>query len=197
RAQLHPFEPLRAWSFPWASSETSYFNVDLGIAATDEMTPEEIAPWLEAGLPPVVEHNARASGTDIAGYLTESPGFSAWVLDRGTIYQTYHTTAPGPRLLMGCSGILDRAPKGRGGARGRVRTRSRTAPGGGRAVEAIAPPRGELSDAWLARDLSGLEFNRRVLQEALDERNPLLERVKFLAIFSSNLDEFFMKRIAL
>jgi polyphosphate kinase len=51
--------------------------------------------------------------------------------------------------------------------------------------------------AWLDRDLSWLEFNRRVLQEALDARNRLLERVKFLAIFSSNLDEFFMKRMAL
>jgi polyphosphate kinase len=46
------------------------------------------------------------------------------------------------------------------------------------------------------RDLSWLDFNERVLAEALDERTPLLERVKFLAIFSSNLDEFFMKRIA-
>ena len=56
---------------------------------------------------------------------------------------------------------------------------------------------GELAVAWLDRDLSWLEFNRRVLREALDERTPLLERVKFLAIFSSNLDEFFMKRMAL
>ncbi len=55
----------------------------------------------------------------------------------------------------------------------------------------------ELEQTWIDRDLSWLEFNRRVLQEAFDERNPLLERVKFLAIFSSNLDEFFMKRIAL
>ena len=53
-----------------------------------------------------------------------------------------------------------------------------------------------LSTVWIDRDLSWLEFNRRVLAEALDERTPLLERVKFLAIFSSNLDEFFMKRMA-
>ncbi|MCC9607186.1 polyphosphate kinase 1 [Blastopirellula sp. JC732] len=52
-------------------------------------------------------------------------------------------------------------------------------------------------DAWFDRDLSWLEFNRRVLQQALDDRTPLLERVKFLAIFTSNLDEFFMKRLAL
>jgi polyphosphate kinase len=53
-----------------------------------------------------------------------------------------------------------------------------------------------LAPVWIDRDLSWLEFNRRVLAEALDERTPLLERVKFLAIFSSNLDEFFMKRMA-
>jgi polyphosphate kinase len=49
----------------------------------------------------------------------------------------------------------------------------------------------------LDRDLSWLEFNQRVLHEAEDDRTPLLERVKFLAIVSSNLDEFFMKRIGL
>ena len=64
------------------------------------------------------------------------------------------------------------------------------------AVSSVAPARG-LGAAAVDRDLSWLEFNRRVLQEALDERTPLLERVKFLAIFSSNLDEFFMKRMAL
>jgi len=50
--------------------------------------------------------------------------------------------------------------------------------------------------AYLNRDLSWVEFNRRVLQEAQDQHNPLLERAKFLAIVSSNLDEFMSVRVA-
>ena len=48
---------------------------------------------------------------------------------------------------------------------------------------------------YLNRELSELAFQRRVLHEAVDDRNPLLERVKFLAIFTQNMDEFFMKRV--
>jgi polyphosphate kinase len=49
---------------------------------------------------------------------------------------------------------------------------------------------------YINRELSLLEFQRRVLEEAQDDRNPLLERVKFLAIFGSNMDEFFMLRVS-
>ncbi len=49
---------------------------------------------------------------------------------------------------------------------------------------------------YLSRELTWLEFNDRVLHEAMDRRTPLLERLKFMGIFSSNLDEFFMVRIA-
>ncbi|MDS4071446.1 MAG: polyphosphate kinase 1 [Candidatus Competibacter sp.] len=67
-------------------------------------------------------------------------------------------------------------------------------------VEAVAPATPPAFDLdapewYLNRELTWLAFNRRVLHEAQDERTPLLERVKFLAIVGSNLDEFFMKRI--
>ncbi|MDZ4722222.1 MAG: polyphosphate kinase 1 [Roseiflexaceae bacterium] len=65
-------------------------------------------------------------------------------------------------------------------------------------IEPVATESQNTADGprYFNRELSWLEFNGRVLEEAMDERHPLLERVKFLAIFSTNLDEFFMIRVA-
>jgi polyphosphate kinase len=65
------------------------------------------------------------------------------------------------------------------------------------AVGIASPPQFDLGDSqwYLNRELTWLEFNQRVLHEAEDARTPLLERLKFIAIVSANLDEFFMKRI--
>jgi predicted dithiol-disulfide oxidoreductase (DUF899 family) len=97
---------------PRASSANSQFNVDLGYSITAEQSRAWVAQN-RGSLPPIVERNASSSGTDIAGYLTESPGFSAFVLDDGVVYQTYQTWWRGLEFLMGYYPILDRTPKGR------------------------------------------------------------------------------------
>ncbi len=66
------------------------------------------------------------------------------------------------------------------------------------ATNDTAPAGSDFSDSrlYLHRELSQLQFNIRVLDQALDERTPLLERLKFLLVFSSNMDEFFEIRVA-
>jgi len=56
---------------------------------------------------------AEASGTDVAGYVSEGPGLSAYALSNGTVYRTYVTTARGLEHAMAYYGLQDRTPMGR------------------------------------------------------------------------------------
>ena len=119
-----PFEKLRGykrrmgWKIPWVSASPGDFNFDLGFSQTEEQSREAVAQISLPGqdvdaFPPIVESNARASGTDVAGYLTESPGFSAFVRQGDDVYHSYSTTWRGLEFVMTYYGILDHAPKGR------------------------------------------------------------------------------------
>ncbi|HVA80790.1 MAG TPA: polyphosphate kinase 1 [Candidatus Binataceae bacterium] len=91
-----------------------------------------------------------------------------------------------------------RAAEADGAAPSRAASELRAIPGAGDpAASALVRIDSDLSapELFLNRELTWLAFNHRVLEQALDARNPLLERMKFLAITASNLDEFFMKRI--
>lgn len=112
--KLQAYKHRMGWRIPWLSTEHTDFNFDMGFSHTPEAGREVVAAMAGTGLPPIVEHNARASGTDAAGYMTESPGFSSFVLEDGVVYHTYTTTWRGLEFVMGYYPILDHAPKGRG-----------------------------------------------------------------------------------
>jgi predicted dithiol-disulfide oxidoreductase (DUF899 family) len=111
--RLQAYKRRMGWSFPWVSSADSDFNFDLGVSYTDEEVREGMGPIIEGDTPPVLSHLASASGTDVAGYLSEGPGFSAFAVADGVVYHTYSTYARGLEFLMGYYPILDRAPLGR------------------------------------------------------------------------------------
>jgi predicted dithiol-disulfide oxidoreductase (DUF899 family) len=121
--KLQAYKHRMGWSFPWVSTARTDFNFDLGFSFTEAQAREAVAqmrptglakrPGTGTGLPPIVEHNAASTGTDVVGYLTESPGFSTFVRDDGAVYHTYSTTWRGLEFLMGYYPILDHAPKGR------------------------------------------------------------------------------------
>jgi predicted dithiol-disulfide oxidoreductase (DUF899 family) len=111
--RLQAYKRRMGWSFPWVSSADSDFNFDFGVSYTDEQVREGMGATLEGDTPPIFSHLASATGTDIAGYLSEGPGFSAFALDEGAVYHTYSTYARGLEFLMGYYPILDRTPMGR------------------------------------------------------------------------------------
>jgi predicted dithiol-disulfide oxidoreductase (DUF899 family) len=107
--RLLDYRRRMGWSFDWVSTADSDFHRDLGFVHTEE----ELKPFLEGEIPPTVERMAKASGTDVAGYVAEGPGLSAYALSDGTVYRTYVTTARGLEPAMGYYGLLDRTPMGR------------------------------------------------------------------------------------
>jgi len=109
--KLQAYKRRMGWSVPWVSSANTDFNFDLGVS----FTPEQVRGFLAPGatLPPIVAQNAAATGTDVAGYLSESPAVSVFTRHDGVVYQTYATTWRGVEFLMGYYPILDRVPEGR------------------------------------------------------------------------------------
>jgi predicted dithiol-disulfide oxidoreductase (DUF899 family) len=128
-----PLEKLLAyrrrmgWSFNWASSYDNDFNFDFGVSAAEK--PHKVAPPFMANevaavpylsdpqvrdsLPPIAAQNASACGTDLIGYFSEGHGFSVFVREGDSVYQSYSTHARGTEFLMSFYAILDRTPKGR------------------------------------------------------------------------------------
>ena len=107
--KLQAYKQRMGWSLEWASAGGTDFNRDLGFTHTEE----ELRPFLEGEIPAAVKQNAESSGTDVAGYVTEGPGLSAYALSDGTVYRTYVTTARGLEPAMAYYGLLDRTPMGR------------------------------------------------------------------------------------
>jgi predicted dithiol-disulfide oxidoreductase (DUF899 family) len=107
--KLLAYRERMGWTFNWVSTVGSDFHRDLGFLHTEE----ELKPFLEGDVHPTVKQMAEASGTDVAGYVTEGPGLSAYALSDGTVYRTYVTTARGLEPAMAYYGLLDRTSRGR------------------------------------------------------------------------------------
>jgi predicted dithiol-disulfide oxidoreductase (DUF899 family) len=111
--KLRAYKQRMGWSFPWVSSANTDFSFDVGASVTEEQVREQLAQVDESELPPIAQHNATASGSDLVGYVAEIPSMSAFTLQHSTVYQTYATTFRGVEFLMPYYPILDRAPMGR------------------------------------------------------------------------------------
>jgi predicted dithiol-disulfide oxidoreductase (DUF899 family) len=114
--KLQAYKQRMGWSVPWVSSANTDFNFDY----RGSFPEEQVREWSldDDKLPPIVRQNATASGTDVAGYLTESPAVSAFTLQDGAVYQTYTSAGRGVEFLMGYYPVLDRVPNGRDEADG-------------------------------------------------------------------------------
>jgi predicted dithiol-disulfide oxidoreductase (DUF899 family) len=106
--KLLAYRERMGWSFDWASSHESDFNIDF----EHSKTRDEVSASL--GEPPsVVARFAAASGTDAIGYVAQRPGLSVFARSDDDVCLTYETTARGLEPVMVYYGILDRTPHGR------------------------------------------------------------------------------------
>jgi predicted dithiol-disulfide oxidoreductase (DUF899 family) len=123
-AKLQAFKQRMGWTFPWASSLSGDFNFDFNVSLTEQQQREggieynyersrhvlDAKPEAAAQGPVAF---AAMTGTDVASYMRERPGMSAFAIEDGVVYHTYSTYARGLDGLWGMYQWLDRAPKGR------------------------------------------------------------------------------------
>jgi predicted dithiol-disulfide oxidoreductase (DUF899 family) len=107
--KLQGYRKRMGWTLDWASTVGAEFNRELGFLHTEE----ELRPFLEGEVPPAVHQMAEACGVDVATYVSEGPGLSAYIRSDGTVYRTYLTTARGLEPAMTYYGLLDRTSIGR------------------------------------------------------------------------------------
>src|SRR5258705_12602814 len=117
-AKLQAYQRRMGWTFPWASSFGDDFNVDFSVWFTEEQQREGLVEYNYAREAPLVSNEgptafAAAAGTDVATYMRERTGLSAFALEAGGVYHTYSTYSRGVDSLWGMYQWLDRAPKGR------------------------------------------------------------------------------------
>lgn len=126
-AKLEAYKKRMGWSFPWASSLGSDFNLDFSVHTPEEQqrrgestynftqgsmkSSKDIDPNTTASKE--VKAIAATTGTDWATYIREMPGMSAFALEDGVVYHTYSAYARGLDVLWNQYQWLDRAPKGR------------------------------------------------------------------------------------
>jgi predicted dithiol-disulfide oxidoreductase (DUF899 family) len=121
-AAIQAYKRRMGWTFPWASSAGSDFNFDFTVSLTEEQQRHgivdynyrsiDVTPVLESGGGAVADIAAMV-GTDLATYMRERPGMSAFALEDGVAYHTYSAYARGLDALWGLYPWLDRAPQGR------------------------------------------------------------------------------------
>jgi predicted dithiol-disulfide oxidoreductase (DUF899 family) len=98
--KLQPYHRRMGWGLPWVSTARTDFT-STSASRKRSNKPGQAVAQMGSAVPTIVERNARSTGTDAAGYLTEIPGFSSFVRDDGSVYHSYSTTWRGLEFLIG------------------------------------------------------------------------------------------------